>query len=514
MKPGLFFSIEQSTSPLSSQILFSYKRVVEGRSYPIYVNLGERQVSFYFNSQRGKENIRILSLNYSDFLSTKGKLTRQIESIRSKPSRSINSSQADFNLTYDRIPSYSYCYKKEFKLSVNNDSSFSIGHIKKGKYIQICLITLLLDFLFDSKQSEVFSLSPNFEQWLSILRENILLQAILAKVDFLYKRTTGTFKTLNIQLETYQFQQKALSRAEEKWIERIIDKSDSHVIAQSNWFNDNLEDELNFVLEKNERLKSSHPSSIKHNQISATVEWLIQRFNYIKAGNLLFKTHIFNQYLLISIAALPLLYFFIQFLSRNGFGKIDILRVILLTLPLLALIMIYHYEYNYKSFSSKRRTKNNIQAYNSIIYFSPPLLIAIFLSWGAIFKAKTSAQINEDLVFWTGLLDLVLVPIFLFKIIKDEAPDLPSSEVMRRIVLICIRVSIFISIIGIMMLDLYQDTRSDIQKYCCQLSFLNLCFCWRLLLNHFPFVFLSSVFIASIFRGKIFTGWFSRSLGK
>ena len=514
MKPGLFFKPDAHTPPGSPLVLFSYKRLMQNGVYPIYVALEHTRVSFFFHSTTGKEHIRLFSLHYSDFHKPNGKLSREIEGLRKNPLRTLLTQSLKFNKFFDDLPSYSSAYIKLLSHHPQWDFSLKLGHRIYQESTQICLVSLLLDFLYDSKQSEVFSLSAHYENWLHILRENTLLDAIFTKVDFLYKRAIEESINSKSAHAEATLASQALQRAEEKWLERITTSTSGSVIAESEWFENSLEKESRYVLSANRRVSLTHPYALGIDTLSHSVEWLITRFNYQAAGTLLLKTHFVNRVILLLICSSPILYILAQYFTRNGYSGWLVAGGFLLALSFLGGILVGIAKIMGRK-NKESHKKINLQTYNTILYLSPQLIIAIFLAWWGVRETIHTESLSLELVVWACVLDLILIPAFLFKIIKDQAPDLQTQEVIWRIVLITFRVSFFILIIGFIIFDLlYYGNLSSLSGEYYLLKFPPLLLSYEAILKQFPLVFLSSVFIGSIFRGKIFTGWYPRSLGK
>ena len=514
MKPGLFFKPESSTPTGSPLVLFSYKRLILQGVYPVYAALEASQVSFFFLSPTGKEHIRLFSLHYSDFSNPNGKLSRELEGLRKNPLRTLFTQTAQFNYTFDDIPSYSSAYLQILSSHPQWRFSVDMGHRVSSKGTQICLVTLLLDFLYDSKQSEVFSLSTHYGKWLQIIRENILLDAILTKVDFLYKRKLEEQIKGDPSSSEINLTSQTLKRSEEKWLERIISPTIGLAIANSDWFENNLEKECSYILYPNKRVSMTHPHALDMDIVSDTVEWLIMRFNYFAAGTLIMKTHPINQGVLILICSIPFQYIIAQLFNRSGHNEWLVAGGFFLSISLImGLFFLAGKVMTPKDYSYRKTI--NLQAYNTVLYVSPHLIIAIFFAWWTVRKAIGKEFIPPEIINWTYVLVIILIPIFLFKIIKDQAPDLSLNAVSKRIGLLISRASLFIFIIGFTIFDIlfYKRAPVEIGKTY-EYDSPPLILCWDLVVNQFPIVFLSSVFIGWIFRGKIFTGWYPRSLGK
>ena len=296
-------------------------------------------------------------------------------------------------------------------------------------------------------------------------------------------------------------------------MEQILSPVGGPTISNSRWFHKSLEQEIKHVLKDNSRISLNNPHSLGKETVSDIVEWLIYRLNYRYAWKVLKRSHRRNLNLIIGICSLPLLYIIIQALYRNHTSVGEIILVVLtLILSSLALGGLIS---QMTGKSQPPDSESSIQAYNSILFLSPQLLIAIIGSWWGVPKVIQAEVLSSAQIFWIYALDAVLIPTFLFKIIKDEAPDLNTWEVIIRIFHLVLRVTCFIGVIGLLILDFQNySTHSPRPIPCCQISYIKFWICWDYLWKQFPMVFLSSVFVGAIFRGKIFTGWYPRSLGK
>ena len=197
MKPGLFFKLENNSSPGSLVPLFSYLCVKQGESYPIYCLLKEEYLAFYFHSSKGKENINLLTLTYSDYKNNKGKLFRKIEQLIIKPQRKLIFSDEDLSLNsnYKDIPSYASAYNELVDETPKNGNCTQLGHLeeKTDKPLKNLLSDSPPGFFCTIANSLKYSpLVPTLKKWLTVIRENEVFESNSFESGFFTSENTSS----------------------------------------------------------------------------------------------------------------------------------------------------------------------------------------------------------------------------------------------------------------------------------------------------------------------------------
>ena len=289
MNAGFFFELDEQSDLAQGPVFFHYTRIFRDRQYPISVQIGPHGLSFYWSVYQGEEDYRenevLFQLFYSDYEDPKGKLARDLNRlcVYDEGKKQYAGHRVEGNGNFlDEYPvpflSYSCPQVQSFCLAKGTIPQHYLYREKNREKIvrEISLVALLLDFLFDLKHSEVFTLSPHFDLLRRVLRENFVFHAIAAKAEYYYQQT------LKIKASQNEITRDQSGRATQVWLEAIMHEQSPEILVVSPWFASNLEQEAKAVLKDPGGLISKKTQT-------KLVEWYLSRFNYLEAGKLTFK---------------------------------------------------------------------------------------------------------------------------------------------------------------------------------------------------------------------------------
>lgn len=172
-------------------------------------------------------------------------------------------------------------------------------YLKNNEKYDLPLAKLVLDFLFDLQETDVFRMSSHYEELIENLYNNFFFRSLAAKAAYLYHRGQYQIVTRNDQLEKRvgsarrerrEFYGGLLFAAEKKWTECIRDpRSDKIFHNSGGWFGDS-ETEMKRVYWKwlPIRLDKEHQEAREENNENVS-HWLVQRYASLSAWSLCFR---------------------------------------------------------------------------------------------------------------------------------------------------------------------------------------------------------------------------------
>ncbi len=318
VKKGYFFSIFRSY--LSEALQFRYLGVQVKKKYteslrsavplnPIYLLFEDDEIVFYFHgylsydgykNERNHTNIPIARFSLFGRRRLEQTLTEEL----------LNACDDVYNVGNDIYEfkdcselSYSNCYydkednKNECKVK-ENDINISKCSDKEKERVEDTISSniiiphrrLLLDFIFDIENFNIFEYSPAYERIYKLLHDNTAYMSILSKADYYYqrKRCEKLFKTgrdKNIELLRDYFM-----RSEELWTDQIRKKEfESLCLTKRKWFEEDVEYEYKDVLDYPERIDIISRDSLRKKLNIAYCYYFYRTYILLKESNCFWK---------------------------------------------------------------------------------------------------------------------------------------------------------------------------------------------------------------------------------
>jgi len=400
----LFFKKVTSNIWINSHHVYNYLGVVVEIEheifYPIYVVVKEKEIIFYFQEIVGLAHIPVITLPLGE--RKKRSLTQNIERIL----------KSDFSLnTY---------HKKDHIYNINVkdhiERRFPELSVLKYKSQSSILKRLFLDFLFEWNNSFTFKNIPFYDSISQKLASNNLYSAILSKSMYLYHKEQyeNRFKVKSVEKDMIQYKN--------EWIELLThDKSFSRLLSDSDWFEEDLEQEISKIPLKIDDRQNMNSSNINKLDIHyKVVEWYLRRFHPLKAFHISVNTN--------NIASVILSTFFVLIagavlgafiLKKTGewYGY----------LLLLSLLIVGYHHHHYKT-----NFKNYTNPYYLFQMFYPSLLVSLGAVWLTRVQFEDFLSDKDLTIYAYDILLLLLLLLFILNRIKQIAPDLRLSKRIIR----------------------------------------------------------------------------------
>lgn len=443
MNSGRFFRVDDQFFRDSLFRKFIYLNVDNEDCY-IYVTISENSLEFHYNLIGDLEHTRLFRINLlnanvyprilSDQLNKIRKGRRHQLKIDIKSEITKKSPIASYtNLTYkkDNVKTPIVDDKERDEKQIFSEVNYDFGHKTldiqedKGIISEICLSTLLLDFLFDLKHSTVFQESPYFSTVTKLVEEHPLFQTIIAKWEFYYQyKLTDSYNNNSIVNED-------VMTAGLGWCDLLMDSKNVALLSKSPWINP-LEKELHNVLSllgniprleftkksiKNE-ITSEQRDNLKTQIENLTQQkeklfvdaeaWVIGRFNYRSALSMARRQDPNIWIPLGTILLLPLvliiwflqcdiLFYFLTVIWGIGVGR-----------------SLVHFKAN----------KHAIKRWLNLLL--PRLTLTIFTTWLALYAFSIEKIPNTGVIGLAMLTLFVVILVFayLIKEIGTSVPDI------------------------------------------------------------------------------------------
>lgn len=285
MNYGHFFALDLEASDITNGIsVFNYHEVenkVRGREfldtpqYPIYLQFTSEGVSFYIHyilyDENGEspithQNSLILSLPVSADQDSKDNLTDSLNRIYETifPIDDFEGKQIGGIIEESTLLS-SQKHKGLYY------SSLGIFHLKMNEFsseepYNHCFVrNLFLDFLYDLEHTDVFENAFCYADIYDKLRKNFLFDAIINKAEYYYLRQQQLLYQQDACWNTMDknlFYAEYYAKAEQRWIETIINPKADRIFYESRWFSDG-ETEMDFVYISGDVIKNDDGRNIQ-----------------------------------------------------------------------------------------------------------------------------------------------------------------------------------------------------------------------------------------------------------
>lgn len=509
MRAGLFYELDPNSRLSKGLVVFRYRRILQDspNNYkPIYLVIKKDELYCYYSDYQSREHTHLFRLHYSDHQNPKGKLYRELIGLFGVTKKvnietTKNKHRKENTIQQNKQPFSLLSYDKGFG-TYNKLEVFELPNHRLCEQdpwsLDICLGTVFLDFLYDLKHSDVFANTPYFDKLKTLIRENFLFSAILAKAEYYFQRELLNNLIENNSLARDQknkrlkFINQSFLDSEKKFLKILIQENAPDVLTSALWFNSQIERETDNILVFEKKI-STRSSVRKINQnreddlIGQVSDWYLLRYNFQKARTLIVKSHPLNGFLLFLPIIFVISYWIWQLIGDRVFIGYKLMHGGVL-LSAFAYILFDN-------------PPNKTIHYHSIVNFiSPRLIITLCLVWVAFLQADTQIKYSQRILPYFVL--PFIIAAYLFKEIKAVAPDLKGFTMLWRIVNVMIRVFLITFVIGILIMDLYK-VGEEIDQIDC----LGLIVYPSILKAKIFWVFFTTLFLNFLFEGKRFTGF-------
>jgi len=513
MNAGQFFELDRASRLNDGIAIFRYKRIYQlspDKYKPIYLVIKSKEVVCYFSDKSSQENSILFELHYLDYQNPRGKLYRELRALYPQRKKTNYPNSSDDKGNFFKLQTTDSAYKTYSELPAFWPDTHGIvsGHTlappiveNSGGNIDISLRMLLLDFLFDLVHSRVFAQSPNFDQLKMVMREHVFLNALLAKAE-LYFQADRLAQASAMAAGVKELINEEAQAAKDRLLNILIQQESPTVLSGSKWFRENMEEELTHAFKA---LVSSpkRRSPILSATIAECADWYIKRFHFLKAFQLIFKAHHLYKFLMV-IPLMLFAYFFVvafnvpeeaglkNYAPWIGYGITGLLIAAGISVLWVGL----------NNFLKFRLTP----LFN---LFLPRFSITLIITWMAFAKLLALTDLSWGVFMFYMVLILTLIPVYLFREIKAQAPDLRGVSVFLRICAIICFGLLFTYLAGSIVLDIFYETYAQEEGFstCLFSSHGNFHYSFWVLGFYTPMVLFSTLFLNFLFKGQRFTGY-------
>ncbi|MEM7509680.1 MAG: hypothetical protein AAF388_02030 [Bacteroidota bacterium] len=509
MNSGYFFLMDEKNAS-SGKSIFHYKPIREKigvvTHYPIYLVLGQDQLSFHYMDYSTPETSKILYLDLFPLEKVDSLLSSQLNQIANVPLHELfrkfeKDDKSNYKFLLDKVEGFSssFCIQ-----------GHTLGHNMDGK---ICLATLVLDFLYDYKQSDIFEYSDKYNRLKGAIEGNFLFSSILAKAEFLFYKDENQSIEIAISHQAklvYHY----LLNAQKKWLSYIIDERSPGTLAPTGWFKDNLEEEAEEIIScisylKNEKNieETQSGKEIKFAPIlNRLSEWYVSRFSIKKAFEIKKKFQNFD----LEIILFPLTLLIILGTFLIAIPSIFVNASALNDSPGIAILFGLSFLMIAFLWGKKLCTiLLSVEWLDLVGIYLPKLSLTILISWlGYLTSVKRLLQLqfSWNILLFYGTITTLLILLYLLKEISEEAPDLPFKQSRKRALGIISIALILSGFFGIVIL-LVASQNTHLSNF----ENANKIFCFPRSVSIWASgtitTFFISLFVNLLFRGKKFTGF-------
>ncbi len=500
MSKNCFFCRDRIAEKQGVEYRFQYLRTQSQLSpafFSIYVVIRSFDVIFYYSNSAHTKDTVLIHLPFSDHHNPKGELSTKLKMLWSSTFKVSGLSENHL------LP-----------LSGSYYSNLSIFEGPDEVEKSFKLRTLFLDFLYELFQANTFRDSPHFSHLMKIVRENFFFRAILLKSEYYYQK--ALWETLPIT--TYQIAQKQYQTAKESWLDLLVSENSPTFLSNTGWFAQNTEKEADFVCglapkeEKVDKADLAITVQMDKTLIDRMSDWYLRRYNFKNSSKLILVSNPAHKY----IAYFPLI-FIIGYVGMYNLYNPDVYEGFKIVIAYILLLMLLclggAWLYTQKEISLLPQSNTLVSISTLINFWSPRLIITLFITWFSYHKLGQTADISVSQALLYYVIAGLVIPMYLSKEIRAEAPDLSKNVVRKRVFDICIRAFFITLLIGLVTLHILGDAKKlslqaessavplIIKNYYSLLNFITTLFA------HAGFIFFTGLFVNLIFKGKRFTGF-------
>lgn len=261
MSLGRFFKLDEQSDLSNDRLIFRYLRFENhprNSQFSIYLTIQHDGVEFFYASKKGFDHSRLFKISLNDSSNPQGGILQQLNHLKKlnkikllpeiipaegsiqKPENTFKPTKASFD-NYADLEIWQKLVEEPLDDMKNKEP---LGHMQNDGQIHFCFANVFLDFLFDLYYTYVFRESRHFEQLRASIKSNPLYFAILAKCEYYF-----SFKKISLNTKNYrEIEESHFKETRENWLDILTDETNIKMLAKSDWFDNNLEKEINEII--------------------------------------------------------------------------------------------------------------------------------------------------------------------------------------------------------------------------------------------------------------------------